>query len=138
MWPSLRAVVADMEAQGVAVHLSPVNVLDLNDCNSAACADRQPGFIDWTRLQTAEWNSFHATGPQKYRYLSAAAISDPQVEPVFASFDSVTIQLSPVSLITWGHGGAGHSSPGMTIAQNAGIHAALRLNANWEIRPQGP
>ena len=35
------------------------------------------------------------------RYLSAAAISDPQVGPVFASFDDVTIRLMPVSWIAW-------------------------------------
>jgi PPOX class probable F420-dependent enzyme len=35
------------------------------------------------------------------RYLSAAAMSDPHVGPVFASFDDVTIQLTPVSWITW-------------------------------------
>ncbi len=35
------------------------------------------------------------------RYLSAAAMSDPQVGPVFASFDDVTIRLTPTSWITW-------------------------------------
>lgn len=35
------------------------------------------------------------------RYLSAAAISDPHVGPVFASFDDVTIRLIPTSWITW-------------------------------------
>jgi PPOX class probable F420-dependent enzyme len=35
------------------------------------------------------------------RYLSAAAMSDPHVGPVFASFDDVTIRLTPVSWITW-------------------------------------
>jgi PPOX class probable F420-dependent enzyme len=35
------------------------------------------------------------------RYMSAAAMSDPQVGPVFASFDDVTIRLTPVSWITW-------------------------------------
>ena len=35
------------------------------------------------------------------RYLSAAAISDPHVGPVFASFDDVTIRLTPTSWITW-------------------------------------
>ena len=35
------------------------------------------------------------------RYLSAAAMSDPQVGPVFASFDDVTIRLTPVSWIAW-------------------------------------
>ena len=35
------------------------------------------------------------------RYLSAAALSDPHIGPVFASFDDVTIRLTPVSWITW-------------------------------------
>jgi len=35
------------------------------------------------------------------RYLSAAAMSDPHVGPVFAGFDDVTIRLTPVSWITW-------------------------------------
>jgi PPOX class probable F420-dependent enzyme len=35
------------------------------------------------------------------RYLSPAAMSDPQIEPVFASFDDVTIRLTPVSWTTW-------------------------------------
>jgi PPOX class probable F420-dependent enzyme len=35
------------------------------------------------------------------RYLSAAAMSDPHVGPVFESFDDVTIRLTPVSWITW-------------------------------------
>ncbi|MBZ5688047.1 MAG: pyridoxamine 5'-phosphate oxidase family protein [Acidobacteriia bacterium] len=35
------------------------------------------------------------------RYLSAAAMSDPHVGPVFASFDDVTLRLTPVSWIAW-------------------------------------
>lgn len=35
------------------------------------------------------------------RYLSAAAIADPHVGPMFASFDDVTIRLTPTSWITW-------------------------------------
>jgi len=35
------------------------------------------------------------------RYMSAAAISDPHVGPVFASFDDVTIRLTPVSWTAW-------------------------------------
>jgi general stress protein 26 len=35
------------------------------------------------------------------RYLSAAAISDPSIGPVFASFDDVTIRITPMSWITW-------------------------------------
>jgi PPOX class probable F420-dependent enzyme len=35
------------------------------------------------------------------RYLSSAAMSDPLIEPVFAAFDDVTIQLTPTSWISW-------------------------------------
>lgn len=35
------------------------------------------------------------------RYLSSAAMSDPLIGPVFASFDDVTIQITPTSWITW-------------------------------------
>lgn len=35
------------------------------------------------------------------RYLSAAAMADPQIEPVFASFDDVTIKLTPASWTAW-------------------------------------
>jgi nitroimidazol reductase NimA-like FMN-containing flavoprotein (pyridoxamine 5'-phosphate oxidase superfamily) len=35
------------------------------------------------------------------RYMSATAIADPQIGPVFASFDDVTIKLTPLSWITW-------------------------------------
>jgi hypothetical protein len=33
--------------------------------------------------------------------MSAAAMSDPRIEPVFASFDDVTIRLSPTSWTSW-------------------------------------
>jgi hypothetical protein len=33
--------------------------------------------------------------------MSAAAIADPQIGPVFASFDDVTIRLTPASWIAW-------------------------------------
>jgi PPOX class probable F420-dependent enzyme len=35
------------------------------------------------------------------RYLSAGAISDPQIGSVFASFDDVTIRLTPASWVAW-------------------------------------
>ena len=35
------------------------------------------------------------------RYMSAAAMADPQIGPVFASFDDVTIRLTPESWTTW-------------------------------------
>ncbi|MGH9764155.1 MAG: pyridoxamine 5'-phosphate oxidase family protein [Blastocatellia bacterium] len=35
------------------------------------------------------------------RYMSPAAMSDPRIGPVFASFDDVTLQLTPVSWTSW-------------------------------------
>jgi PPOX class probable F420-dependent enzyme len=35
------------------------------------------------------------------RYMSAEAIADPHIGPVFASFDDVTIRLAPISWTTW-------------------------------------
>jgi hypothetical protein len=35
------------------------------------------------------------------RYMSAAAMNDPGIEPVFASFDDVTIRIKPSSWFTW-------------------------------------
>ena len=35
------------------------------------------------------------------RYMSAAAMSDPYVGPVFASFDDVTVRITPVSWSSW-------------------------------------
>jgi hypothetical protein len=33
--------------------------------------------------------------------MSAAAISDPHIGPVFAAFDDVTVRLTPESWFTW-------------------------------------
>jgi uncharacterized protein YhbP (UPF0306 family) len=35
------------------------------------------------------------------RYLSASAMSDPHIGPVFASFDDVSLRLTPSSWISW-------------------------------------
>jgi|SRR5450432_1977435 PPOX class probable F420-dependent enzyme len=35
------------------------------------------------------------------RYLSAAAMADPGIEPVFASFDDVTVRITPASWFSW-------------------------------------
>lgn len=43
-----------------------------------------------------EWNSrVHG------KYLSEVALRDPRVGPVFASWDDVTIQITPTSVIAW-------------------------------------
>jgi hypothetical protein len=33
--------------------------------------------------------------------MSAAAMSDPRIEPVFASFDDVTIRIIPIAWTVW-------------------------------------
>ena len=43
-----------------------------------------------------EWN-----GRVYAKYLSDAALADPRVGPVFASWDDVTIQITPTSVIAW-------------------------------------
>jgi PPOX class probable F420-dependent enzyme len=35
------------------------------------------------------------------RYMSEAAMSDPHIEPVFASFDDVTLRITPVCWTSW-------------------------------------
>jgi PPOX class probable F420-dependent enzyme len=43
-----------------------------------------------------KWN-----GRVHAKYLSDAALADPRVGPVFASWDDVTIQITPTSVIAW-------------------------------------
>lgn len=67
---------------------------------------RKPGT---ERGLTAAGNAELMTGKQSEelnrrlhrRYLSAAALTDPQVGPVFAAFDDVTIKITPASWFTW-------------------------------------
>jgi PPOX class probable F420-dependent enzyme len=61
------------------------------------------------------------------RYLSAAALSDPHVGPVFASFDDVTIRLTPCLVDCLGHGSVGRRSPRGAIGWNPGIPAPAGL-----------
>lgn len=35
------------------------------------------------------------------KYMSAAAIADPKVGPVFVMFDDITIEITPTSVISW-------------------------------------
>ena len=57
------------------------------------------------------------------RYLSAAALADARVGPVFAGWDDVTIQITPESVIAWDmreadrqvFGGAFESNPGYLL-----------------------
>ena len=57
------------------------------------------------------------------KYLSPAAIADPRVGPVFVAWDDVTIEITPVSVISWdmrqadaqAFGGAFKSNPGYLL-----------------------
>ena len=49
-----------------------------------------------TGAASSLWN-----GKIHRKYLSAAALVDPQVGPVFAAWDDVTIRITPLSVITW-------------------------------------
>ena len=65
--------------------------------------------------QSREWNAkIHR------KYLSEAALADTRVGPVFAAWDDVTIQITPISVVAWdmreadrlAFGGALQSNPG--------------------------
>jgi len=45
---------------------------------------------------SGKWN-----GRVHAKYLSNSALADPRVGPVFASWDDVTIQITPTSVISW-------------------------------------
>jgi len=49
-----------------------------------------------TADSSREWNArVHG------KYLSQGALTDPRVGPMFASWDDVTIQITPTSVIAW-------------------------------------
>ena len=57
------------------------------------------------------------------KYMSAAAIADPRVGPVFAGWDDITVQITPASVIAWDmreadkqvFGGAFEGNPGYLL-----------------------
>jgi len=54
------------------------------------------------------------------KYLSERAIADPRVGPVFAGWDDVTIQLSPMSVFSWDMREADKQAFGGALASNPG------------------
>ncbi len=52
------------------------------------------------------------------KYLSDAAIADPRVGPVFAEWDDVTIQITPLSVIAWDMREADRQAFGGALASN--------------------
>jgi len=59
------------------------------------------------------------------RYMSLAAISDPQIGPVFASFDDVTLRLTPDSWISWDLGALDKKAFGGRLGGTPGYMLAL-------------
>jgi PPOX class probable F420-dependent enzyme len=54
------------------------------------------------------------------RYMSAAALADPKVGPVFAVWDDVTLRITPKSVITWDMRVADQQAFGGAFAANPG------------------
>ena len=54
------------------------------------------------------------------KYLSAAALTDPRVGPVFAAWDDVTVKLLPASVIAWDMRQADQQVFGGAFKQNPG------------------
>ena len=71
-----------------------------------------------TGAAASEWNE-----KVHRKYLSDAAMADSKIGPVFAAFDDVTIQVTPLSVITWdmrevdklAFGGAFERNPGYLL-----------------------
>lgn len=59
------------------------------------------------------------------RYLSAAAMSDPHVGPVFESFDDVTLRLTPVSWTAWDMAGLDAQALGGRLGKTPGYMLPL-------------
>ena len=67
-----------------------------------------------------EWNAkVHG------KYLSDAALADARVGPVFATWDDVTIQITPTSVIAWDMREADRQAFGGAFQQNPGYLLAL-------------
>jgi PPOX class probable F420-dependent enzyme len=52
------------------------------------------------------------------KYLSAAALADPRVGPVFAAWDDMTIEITPTSVFTWDMRVADQQAFGGAIGSN--------------------
>ncbi|MFZ3264533.1 MAG: pyridoxamine 5'-phosphate oxidase family protein [Terriglobales bacterium] len=67
-----------------------------------------------------QWN-----GRLHRKYLSEAALADPRVGAVFAAMDDVTIQITPVSVISWDMREVDRQFLGGAIASNPAYLLAL-------------
>jgi len=76
------------------------------------------------RAKFLDGDSSHSINERVHRkYLSEAALADSKVGPVFASWDDVTIQITPTSVIAWDmreadravFGGAFEKNPGYLL-----------------------
>jgi hypothetical protein len=59
------------------------------------------------------------------KYLSAGALADPRVGPVFAAWDDVTIQIVPSSMVIWDMRTADKQVFGGSFSRNPGYLLAL-------------
>ena len=71
-------------------------MIDARDANASFGAT-----IAGTALFLSGEESKQKNSQIHHKYLSAAALADPRIGPVFAAWDDVTIQISPVSVIAW-------------------------------------
>jgi PPOX class probable F420-dependent enzyme len=60
------------------------------------------------------------------KYMSAAALADPRVGPVFAAWDDVTIMIAPISVIAWDMRQADRQFFGGAFEANSGYLLALQ------------
>ena len=60
------------------------------------------------------------------KYLSAEALADPRVGPVFAAWDDVTVQITPTSVISWDMREADRQVFGGTFERNPGYLLPLQ------------
>lgn len=61
-----------------------------------------------------------------HKYLSAAALADPKVGPVFAAWDDVTIQITPTSVVTWDMRQLDQQALGGALERNPAYLLALK------------
>ena len=61
------------------------------------------------------------------KYMSAAALADPKVGPVFAMWDDVTFRITPTSVIAWDMREADRQAFGGAFARNPGYLLPLQL-----------
>lgn len=101
------------KARNVQANSNVSLMIDSRD-PAASCGSSVMGTAELLSGETA-----HRLNDQVRKYLSASAMTDSRVGPVFASWDDVTIQIAPRSVFAWdmreadrqAFGGAFHANP---------------------------